>query len=84
MKIFIYSQVEQIIQSKIEDYEIRRNQVENQKIDEALEKIIEKKTKEQRNTPQIQLEDFDIEEIYEKVYQKIERNLRSEMRKTGR
>ncbi len=84
IKSFIYSQVEQIIQSKIEDYEIRRNKDENQKIDDALEKIVEKKTKEQRKTSQIQIEDFDIEEIYEKVYQKIERNLRSEMRKTGR
>ena len=84
MKRFIYSQVEQIVQSKIEDYEVRRNQAENQKIEETLEKMVEKKTKEQERGSQIQLGEFDIEEIYEKVYQKIERNLRSEMRKTGR
>ena len=84
MKNFIYSQVEQIVQSKLEDYEVRRNQTENQKIDEALEKIVEEKTNKQKQTSQISVEDFDIDDIYEKVYRKIERTLRSEMRKTGR
>ena len=84
MKNFIYSQVEQIVQSKIEDYEVRRNQTENQKIDEALEKIVEEQANKQTKTSQISVEDLDIDDIYEKVYRKIERTLRSEMRKTGR
>ena len=76
--------LEQIVHSKLEDYEVRRNQTENQKIDEALEKIVEEKTNKQKQTSQISVEDFDIDDIYEKVYRKIERTLRSEMRKTGR
>ena len=56
----------------------------NQKIDKALENIIEEQTKKQTKTSQVSVADLDIDDIYEKVYRKIERTLRSEMRKTGR
>ena len=75
--------IEEMLESGGGQLELKRNEIESKKIDEALEKIISTKINNIEKKEE-ETEFIDLEEVYEEVYQRIERNLRLEKRRMGR